>query len=61
MVNELRQEGDSCLIFTQFVETGHLLQNIIQKELQEKVQFLHGGTPRAERERMIRDLPERVA
>ncbi|CAK4836629.1 unnamed protein product [Aphanomyces euteiches] len=53
MVNELRQEGDRCLIFTQFVETGHLLQNIIQKELKEKVQFLHGGTPRAERERMI--------
>jgi SNF2 family DNA or RNA helicase len=53
MVTELRQEGDRCLIFTQFVETGHLLQNIIQKELKEKVQFLHGGTPRAERERMI--------
>lgn len=53
MVNELRQEGDRCLIFTQFVETGHLLQNILQKELKEKVQFLHGGTPRAERERMI--------
>lgn len=53
MVNELRQEGDRCLIFTQFVETGHLLQGILQKELKEKVQFLHGGTPRAERERMI--------
>ncbi|MDB5055781.1 MAG: hypothetical protein JWM44_3831 [Bacilli bacterium] len=53
MVNELRQEGDRCLIFTQFVETGHLLQHILQKEMQEKVQFLHGGTPKAERDRMI--------
>jgi len=53
LVSELRQEGDRCLIFTQFVETGQLLQNILQKELREKVQFLHGGTPKAERDRII--------
>jgi SNF2 family DNA or RNA helicase len=56
MVTELRQEEDRCLIFTQFVETGHLLQHILQKEFKEKVQFLHGGTPRAERERMIENF-----
>ena len=44
MVQELRQEGDKCLIFTQFVETGNLLQHVLQQELGEKVLFLHGGT-----------------
>jgi SNF2 family DNA or RNA helicase len=53
MVQELRQEGDKCLIFTQFVETGHLLQSILERELGEKVLFLHGGTPKAQRDRMI--------
>lgn len=53
MVQELRQEGDKCLIFTQFVETGHLLQRILEQELGPQVQFLHGGTPKAARDRMI--------
>ncbi|MFC0215556.1 DEAD/DEAH box helicase [Paenibacillus chartarius] len=53
MVQELRQEGDKCLVFTQFVETGHLLQRILEQELGEKVLFLHGGTPKAVRDQMI--------
>ncbi|MEC0229101.1 DEAD/DEAH box helicase [Paenibacillus alba] len=53
MVQELRQEGDKCLIFTQFVETGNLLQHVLQQELGENVLFLHGGTPKAGRDAMI--------
>ena len=53
MVHELRQEGDKCLIFTQFVETGHLLQRILEQELGSPVAFLHGGTPKLARDRMI--------
>ncbi|OXM83208.1 ATP-dependent helicase [Paenibacillus rigui] len=53
MVQELRQEGDKCLIFTQFVETGHLLQRILEQELGAPVPFLHGGTPKATRDQMI--------
>lgn len=53
MVQELRQEGDKCLIFTQFVETGNLLQHVLQQELNEKVLFLHGGTPKNGRDEMI--------
>jgi len=53
MVQELRQEGDKCLIFTQFVETGSLLQHVLQQELGESVLFLHGGTPKATRDEMI--------
>lgn len=53
MVHELRQEGDKCLIFTQYVETGNLLQRILQEELGEPVSFLHGGTPKQARDAMI--------
>jgi SNF2 family DNA or RNA helicase len=53
MVRELRAEGDRCLIFTQFVEAGKLLQKAIEDELGENVQFLHGGTPKAARDAMI--------
>ncbi|NHN32006.1 DEAD/DEAH box helicase [Paenibacillus agricola] len=60
MVQELRQEGDKCLIFTQFVETGHLLQRILEKELAEPVIFLHGGTPKIARDKMIAEFQDEV-
>jgi SNF2 family DNA or RNA helicase len=53
MVRELRAEGDRCLIFTQFVETGHLLQEVFRRELGESTRFLHGGTPRRQRDEWI--------
>lgn len=53
MIQELRQEGDKCLIFTQFVETGHLLQSVLQRELGEPVLFLHGGSSKTSRDEMI--------
>ncbi|MEO3946059.1 DEAD/DEAH box helicase [Gorillibacterium sp. CAU 1737] len=53
MVRELRSEGDRCLIFTQFVEAGHLLERALREELGEPALFLHGGTPRAQRDEMI--------
>ena len=53
MVAEVREEGEKCLLFTQYVETGHLLQAALQEELHEKVQFLHGGVPKAKRDELI--------
>ncbi|MBD0381989.1 DEAD/DEAH box helicase [Paenibacillus sedimenti] len=53
MVQELRQEGDKCLIFTQFVETGNLLKHVLQQELGEPVLFLHGSTSKTARDEMI--------
>lgn len=58
MVKELRQEGDRCLIFTQFVDTGHMLQRVTAKELGEEVLFLHGGTTKEQRDRMIARFQE---
>jgi SNF2 family DNA or RNA helicase len=53
MIDELRSEGGSCLIFTQFVEMGHLLQATLAQALGEPVQFLHGGLSAAKRDAMI--------
>ena len=53
MIDELRSEGGSCLIFTQFVEMGHLLQAALEQELKEPVQFLHGGLNKSKRDAMI--------
>ncbi|WP_159881944.1 DEAD/DEAH box helicase [Paenibacillus puerhi] len=58
MVQELRQEGDKCLIFTQFVETGHLLQRALTEEFGGSIPFLHGGTAKVERDRMIEAFQE---
>jgi SNF2 family DNA or RNA helicase len=53
MIQELRSEGDSCLIFTQYVEMGNILQAYLSQQLEEPVQFLHGGLPKAKRDAMI--------
>jgi SNF2 family DNA or RNA helicase len=53
MVTELRSEGDRCLIFTQFVQTGRLLQRVLAHELGEEVLFLHGGVSQSQREEFI--------
>ncbi|MEF3305273.1 DEAD/DEAH box helicase [Paenibacillus sp. GYB003] len=58
MIGELRQEGDRCLVFTQFVEMGRLLQRAVAKKLGEEAMFLHGGTPKAQRDRMIARFQE---
>jgi non-specific serine/threonine protein kinase len=53
MLEELLDEGDAALVFTQFREMGHLLHSMIAKRLGVGVQFLHGGTPAKERDEMI--------
>lgn len=58
MVDELRGEGDKCLIFTQFVEMGHLLKEALATERGEMVLFLHGGVPKAKRDEMIARFQE---
>ncbi|CAM4350275.1 DEAD/DEAH box helicase [Paenibacillus alkaliterrae] len=53
MVRELRDEGDRCLIFTQYIGMGQLLQRVLQQELQEPVLYLNGSTSKSARDRMI--------
>ncbi|MCL6639456.1 MAG: DEAD/DEAH box helicase, partial [Firmicutes bacterium] len=52
LVAELRRKGDRCLIFTQFIRMGQLLQELLEQELGERSFYLHGGTPKRVRDEM---------
>lgn len=58
MIEELRVEGDKCLIFTQFAQMGRLLQETLAAERGEAVLFLHGGVPKAKRDEMVARFQE---
>jgi len=53
MLEEVIDGGDAALIFTQFRQMGHVLEQMIAQRLRVPVQFLHGGTPTKERDAMI--------
>lgn len=53
MLEEVVESGDKALIFTQFVEMGYVLKRHIQEVFGREVVFLHGGTPRRQRDIMV--------
>lgn len=53
MLEEVLEEGDCALVFTQFREMGDLLQQMMQDRLRHEIPFLHGGTPIKKRQQMI--------
>ncbi|MHC5065417.1 MAG: DEAD/DEAH box helicase [Planctomycetota bacterium] len=53
MVEEALDEGDRCLVFTQFKEMGTLLKTHIEELIGSEVLFLHGGVPQRSREDMV--------
>jgi len=53
MIDEVLAEGDRALIFTQYRQMGDLLQRLLRDAFGREVLFLHGGTPRKNRDRMV--------
>ncbi|MBE9168781.1 DEAD/DEAH box helicase [Pleurocapsales cyanobacterium LEGE 06147] len=53
MLEEIIEEGDRALIFTQFSEWGKMLKPYLEKKLGEEVLFLYGATRRQQRQEMI--------
>jgi len=53
MVEEALAESSSMLVFTQFVELGDQLEEFLRDHHHCPVHYLHGGTSRKNRERMI--------
>ncbi len=58
MLEEALAVGDRALVFTQFVEMGHLLRQHLMETLGRDALFLHGGTPASRREQMVRSFQE---
>lgn len=53
MLSEVIEVGDSAIVFTQFVEMGHMLKRHIQETFGHEVMFLHGGTSTKQRDEMV--------
>jgi SNF2 family DNA or RNA helicase len=53
MLEEVLANGEKALVFTQFAEMGSLLAGHLEKRQRGDVPFLHGGTPRETRDRMV--------
>ncbi|HVB25122.1 MAG TPA: SNF2-related protein [Ktedonobacteraceae bacterium] len=58
MLEEALAEGDKALIFTQFAEMGKLLRTYLKETLGQDVLFLHGGTPKKERDAIVQRFQE---
>jgi SNF2 family DNA or RNA helicase len=56
MLEEAISVGDHALVFTQFVEMGHLLKNHFVSTLGTEVLFLHGGTTARRRDQMVQSF-----
>jgi SNF2 family DNA or RNA helicase len=53
MLEEVLEVGDRALIFSQFSEMGEILRKHLQETFGREVLFLHGGVPKAHRDRMV--------
>lgn len=56
MLDEVREQDERALIFTQYAEMGELLQTYLRDYLIDEVLFLHGGTPAKKRDEMVRQF-----
>ncbi len=56
MLEEIRENKEKALVFSQFAEMGEILQARLAEKFGEKVFFLYGGTKREERDRMVEEF-----
>jgi SNF2 family DNA or RNA helicase len=53
MLEEVVAAGDHALVFTQYAEWGRQLQTYLRERLGKEILYLHGGTPRHIRDRLV--------
>jgi SNF2 family DNA or RNA helicase len=53
MLEEALAAGDRALVFSQFAEMGGIIQKHLQETFGREVLFLHGATPKKQRDRMV--------
>ncbi|HWQ66126.1 MAG TPA: DEAD/DEAH box helicase [Methanospirillum sp.] len=58
MLEEVRDEGDAAIIFTQYATFATRLQEMIEKKFSDPVLLLTGSTPRKRREELIKRFME---
>ena len=60
MLEEVIDEGEKALIFTQYRQMGDMLVEMLEKRLSRTVLFLHGGTPQHKRDEMVQRFQTEV-
>ena len=53
MVNEILEDGEKLLIFTQFKQMGDLLKYFLEKKYSFNVGWFHGGVPEKKRRELV--------
>lgn len=53
LLDAIRDNGESALIFTQYVAMGDLLVSRLKQRYEEEPYFLHGGVSKAQRDEMV--------
>ncbi|HSI68199.1 MAG TPA: DEAD/DEAH box helicase [Planococcus sp. (in: firmicutes)] len=53
LAGEIAERGEQCLIFTQYIGMGHLLQQAINELYGHEVPFLTGSMPKQQRDKLV--------
>ena len=53
LMKQILEKGDKTLIFTQYQEMGNMLKEMLEKEFELEISFLHGGVSRKKRDEMV--------
>lgn len=59
LVGAVLEQEESCLIFTQYIEMGHMIQTMMEEEFGIEVPFLNGSVAKSQRDRMIDEFQNR--
>ncbi len=61
MLEEVIEEGEKALIFTQYRQMGDMLVEMLEKRLGRRILFLHGGTPQQKRDELVMEFQSGTA
>ena len=53
LVDAILENNENCLIFTQYLQMGEMIQECLAKKHKKEVHFLRGSTTKAQRDKMI--------
>ncbi|MBP3039061.1 DEAD/DEAH box helicase [Bacillaceae bacterium Marseille-Q3522] len=59
LLEAVLDQQESCLIFTQYLDMGRMIQQMLKNEFSLSVPFLNGSVSKTERDRMIQQFQER--
>lgn len=59
LAGAVREQDESCLIFTQYIGMGNMIRDVLKREFGVEVPFLHGSLPKTKRDQLIEQFQNR--